>query len=96
MKKGMIYSPSHGDTEFTVPLFDEFMKRTMGDMSKHGMWAPAARSLPSLLTWCFGRRPIAAGAHTRRQATGWAPIHRAVTSDVALITSGSARCGIHA
>ena len=27
--KGMIYSPGHGETEFTVPLFDEFMKRTM-------------------------------------------------------------------
>jgi Cdc6-like AAA superfamily ATPase len=27
--KGMIWSPSHGDTAFTVPLFDEFMKRTM-------------------------------------------------------------------
>jgi len=27
--KGMIYSPSHGDTAFTVPLFDEFMKRVM-------------------------------------------------------------------
>lgn len=27
--KGMIWSPSHGDTGFTVPLFDEFMKRTM-------------------------------------------------------------------
>lgn len=25
--KGMIYSPSHGDTAFTVPLFDEFIKR---------------------------------------------------------------------
>jgi hypothetical protein len=25
--KGMIYSPGHGDTAFTVPLFDEFMKR---------------------------------------------------------------------
>ena len=25
--KGMIWSPSHGDTAFTVPLFDEFMKR---------------------------------------------------------------------
>jgi hypothetical protein len=29
IKKGMIYSPSHGDTAFTVPLFAEFMKRTM-------------------------------------------------------------------
>jgi hypothetical protein len=27
--KGMIWSPSHGDTGFTVPLFDEFMKRVM-------------------------------------------------------------------
>jgi hypothetical protein len=27
--KGMIYSPAHGDTAFTVPLFDEFLKRTI-------------------------------------------------------------------
>jgi GTPase SAR1 family protein len=27
--KGMIWSPSHGDTAFTVPLFDEFMKRIL-------------------------------------------------------------------
>lgn len=31
IKKGMIYSPSHGDTAFTVPLFDGFMKRIMPD-----------------------------------------------------------------
>jgi hypothetical protein len=31
IKKGMIWSPSHGDTSFTVPLFDEFMKREMPD-----------------------------------------------------------------
>jgi len=29
ISKGMIWSPSHGDTAFTVPLFDEFMKRTI-------------------------------------------------------------------
>jgi hypothetical protein len=29
IKKGMIYSPAHGDLAFTVPLFDEFMKRAM-------------------------------------------------------------------
>ncbi len=29
IRKGMIYSPQHGDTAFTVPLFDEFMKRIM-------------------------------------------------------------------
>ncbi len=34
--KGMIWSPSHGDTAFTVPLFDEFMNRIMpGDDWKH-------------------------------------------------------------
>lgn len=27
--KGMIWSPSHGDTAFTVPLFNEFMRRIM-------------------------------------------------------------------
>jgi hypothetical protein len=35
IRKGMIYSPAHGDTAFTVPLFDEFMLRTMPD------WKPA-------------------------------------------------------
>lgn len=29
IKKGMIFSPAHGDTAFTVPLFSEFMKRIM-------------------------------------------------------------------
>lgn len=28
IKKGMIYSPSHGDTAFTVPLFDDFLRRS--------------------------------------------------------------------
>lgn len=29
ISKGMLWSPTHGDTAFTVPLFDEFMKRIM-------------------------------------------------------------------
>ena len=29
IKKGMVYSPSHGDMAFTVPLFDEFMLRAI-------------------------------------------------------------------
>jgi hypothetical protein len=29
IRKGMLYSPAHGDTAFTVPLFDEFLKRVM-------------------------------------------------------------------
>jgi len=29
ISKGMIWIPSHGDTAFTVPMFDAFMKRIM-------------------------------------------------------------------
>lgn len=29
INKGMIWSPNHGDTAFTVPMFDEFMLRIM-------------------------------------------------------------------
>lgn len=29
INKGMVWSPSHGDTAFTVPLFDQFMIRVM-------------------------------------------------------------------
>lgn len=28
IRKGMVYSPAHGDTAFTVPMFDEFLRRT--------------------------------------------------------------------
>jgi len=40
IRKGMIYSPAHGDTAFTVPLFDEFMRRTMPT------WAPRNAASP--------------------------------------------------
>jgi hypothetical protein len=36
IKKGMVYSPAFGDTAFTVPMFDEFMRRAMPD------WSPEA------------------------------------------------------
>lgn len=29
ISKGILYSPAHGDTAFTVPLFDGFMRRIM-------------------------------------------------------------------
>jgi len=29
IRKGMVYAPAHGDTAFTVPLFDQFMQRQM-------------------------------------------------------------------
>lgn len=31
IRKGMIWSPAHGDTAFTVPLFDQYMLRVMPD-----------------------------------------------------------------
>jgi hypothetical protein len=34
IKKGMIYSPAHGDLAFTVPLFDEFMGRAIPDFER--------------------------------------------------------------
>lgn len=39
--KGMIFSPKHGDTAFTVPMFDEFMRRTMPERPVAG--APRGR-----------------------------------------------------
>jgi hypothetical protein len=29
IRKGMVYSPAHGQIAFTVPLFDQFMRRTL-------------------------------------------------------------------
>ena len=34
IKKGMIYSPAHGDMAFTVPLFNEFMIRAIPDFKR--------------------------------------------------------------
>jgi hypothetical protein len=34
IEKGMIWSPSHGDTAFTVPLFDGFMRRIMPELER--------------------------------------------------------------
>jgi hypothetical protein len=34
IKKGMVYSPSHGDIAFTVPLFDEFMVRAIPEFQR--------------------------------------------------------------
>lgn len=38
--KGMIWSPNHGDTAFTVPMFDEFMRRIMPGHD----WKPGSSS----------------------------------------------------
>ncbi len=33
INKGMIFSPEHGENSFTVPLFDEYMKRVMPSLN---------------------------------------------------------------
>jgi len=43
INKGMVWSQRHGETAFTVPLFDEFMKRQMPALEKH---VPKKRSAP--------------------------------------------------
>lgn len=35
ISKGMIYSPAYGDMAFTVPLFDDFMRRAMPEFQLH-------------------------------------------------------------
>jgi hypothetical protein len=35
INKGMIYSPAHGEMAFTVPLFDEFMRRVIPEFQPH-------------------------------------------------------------
>ena len=35
IKKGMIFSPAHGEMAFTVPLFDEFMRRAIADFQSN-------------------------------------------------------------
>lgn len=37
IRKGMIYAPAHGETAFTVPMFDDFMRRTIP------AWTPPSR-----------------------------------------------------
>jgi hypothetical protein len=44
IRKGMIYSPQHGDTAFTVPMFDEFMQRAMPDWSPSEITARKAKA----------------------------------------------------
>jgi hypothetical protein len=34
IKKGIVYSPAHGDMAFTVPLFDEFMVRAIPEFKR--------------------------------------------------------------
>jgi len=36
IRKGMIYSQQHGETAFTVPMFDAFLRRTITDWKPHG------------------------------------------------------------
>jgi len=39
IRKGMIYSPAHGEMAFTVPLFDGFMRRAIPEFEPYGRGA---------------------------------------------------------
>jgi hypothetical protein len=32
VSKGMIYSPSHGDVAFTVPMFNDYLTRNLANL----------------------------------------------------------------
>ncbi len=53
IKKGMIYSPSHGELDFTVPMFDEFMRRVMR-FEPNGTTIPHNAPLPKRLPESLG------------------------------------------
>lgn len=43
INKGMIYSPAHGDMDFTVPLFDDFMIRAIPTFKRQSSsWNPSS------------------------------------------------------
>lgn len=44
IKKGMVYSPAHGDMDFTVPLFDEFMVRAIPTFATKANVLPSSPS----------------------------------------------------
>jgi len=76
LRKGMIYSPQHGDTAFTVPLFDQFMKRVMPD-SQAPELIVLLRSASRANRKCIlfgrtedGRGPGIAGARSSRVPRG--------------------------
>ena len=56
IRKGMIYSQQHGETELTVPMFDAFMRRTTPDWSP-----PPARGRKRAPR----KRPFCDGSHKR-------------------------------
>jgi hypothetical protein len=43
IRKGMVYSPSYGELAFTVPLFDEFMKRALPELPERPTKPPATK-----------------------------------------------------
>ena len=47
IRKGMVYAPAHGDVCFTVPLFDEFMRRVIQDFVPRAPLSPSARDTAS-------------------------------------------------
>ena len=61
IKKGMIWSPAHGDTAFTVPMFDEFMRRTIPD------WRPGQSTVRDPAESRAVRTTVRGNRRSRRQ-----------------------------
>lgn len=47
IKKGMVYSPAHGDTAFTVPMFDDYLHRMAGTVVPPSSAGFSTSSTPS-------------------------------------------------
>ncbi|GIK50990.1 MAG: ATPase [Alphaproteobacteria bacterium] len=44
IEKGMVYSPSHGETAFTVPMFDDYVRRGVLTLKDGKVRAPAKKA----------------------------------------------------
>jgi hypothetical protein len=64
-RRGMVYSPAHGDTAFTMPMFDQFLLRQMPD------WAPCWATLRNELINIPGRVTSSARRLTLHLPRDW-------------------------
>ena len=75
INKGMIFSPAHGDIDFTVPLFDEFMIRAIPSFKRYRRKNRKPPWLSRNPTSSFeGNRGAVAGPSRQavgRSGTGW-------------------------
>lgn len=92
IRKGMIYSPAHGDTAFTVPMFDAFLRRAMPGFERAApARAPRRRSSePGARRALYRPRAIARAA-IRSVTAGATSLSHCPTRPRAVITSSRRR-----